>query len=317
LSAQRFPGTDPPAKFPSTIEPGRRHWAFLDFDEQEIFARVAGGVRRVPFVTSVYRRALWYKLINEQGRSLRRFGRFVEVSIGDNGILLDLSQMHDFVMFYDIARGKGYEDGTLGLLERTLKSGDTFVDVGANNGYFSIAALPHVGESGKVISFEPSPSAFLRLTANWNKTGRPANWIIKQLALGEVSGRARLFRSPQEDGQDSLVRAQLTSVEVEVRQLDDELINTCPKLIKVDTEGSEESVLNGTQNTLRNCLQTSLIIEWNRFSRVEFWNRLWSKFDISRIPVHSGKPLRRLMPSAPPQGLCNVLCSPRFKEGRL
>src|SRR5262249_21386484 len=47
-----------------------------------------------------------------------------------------------------------------------LRAGDTFWDIGANIGWFSLLASKIVGSDGKVFSFEPSPDVFNLLSAN-------------------------------------------------------------------------------------------------------------------------------------------------------
>ncbi|MEZ5460909.1 FkbM family methyltransferase [Dokdonella sp.] len=54
-----------------------------------------------------------------------------------------------------IAKGISYEPHVTALLKRELKSGNTFLDVGANIGYFTMLATHLVGASGKVIAIEP------------------------------------------------------------------------------------------------------------------------------------------------------------------
>lgn len=54
-----------------------------------------------------------------------------------------------------IAKGGAYEPHVSALLRRELARGDTFLDVGANIGYFSMLAAHLVGPVGKVIAVEP------------------------------------------------------------------------------------------------------------------------------------------------------------------
>ena len=48
-----------------------------------------------------------------------------------------------------------YEPGTRHILQKYLSVGSTFIDLGANEGYFSIIASQIVGHSGEVIAIEP------------------------------------------------------------------------------------------------------------------------------------------------------------------
>ena len=59
-----------------------------------------------------------------------------------------------------------YEPQETQLASRLLRAGDVFVDVGANWGYFTLAAAHWVGAGGRVIAFEPEPRLFALLTSN-------------------------------------------------------------------------------------------------------------------------------------------------------
>jgi FkbM family methyltransferase len=59
-----------------------------------------------------------------------------------------------------------YEPQETALMHRLLKPGMTFVDVGANWGYFTLAAAHRVGASGRIVSVEADPRACDTLRAN-------------------------------------------------------------------------------------------------------------------------------------------------------
>lgn len=50
-----------------------------------------------------------------------------------------------------------YELPIQNAIARELSEGDTFFDIGANAGFFSLVAAKRVGHRGKVFSFEPLP----------------------------------------------------------------------------------------------------------------------------------------------------------------
>jgi hypothetical protein len=52
------------------------------------------------------------------------------------------------------------------FLNDFLRSGDIFVDIGANIGLFTLIASLRVGHNGKVYSFEPCLNTFRRLVRN-------------------------------------------------------------------------------------------------------------------------------------------------------
>jgi FkbM family methyltransferase len=59
-----------------------------------------------------------------------------------------------------------YEPQETVLVQHLVKPGGTFVDVGANWGYFTLVAADLVGRTGRVISFEPHPELAASLQAN-------------------------------------------------------------------------------------------------------------------------------------------------------
>ena len=54
-----------------------------------------------------------------------------------------------------LARNGIYEPELLATVKTRLGPGDTVVDVGANEGYFSVVASRRVGSTGRVIAIEP------------------------------------------------------------------------------------------------------------------------------------------------------------------
>ena len=59
-----------------------------------------------------------------------------------------------------------WEPHETSLILELLQPGDTFLDVGANIGYFSILAAAAVGDAGHVIAYEPDPENYRLLQTN-------------------------------------------------------------------------------------------------------------------------------------------------------
>lgn len=55
---------------------------------------------------------------------------------------------------------RNWDVPTTQLLERVLRPGDSFLDIGANIGYFTIFGAALVGFNGRVHAFEPNPRTF-------------------------------------------------------------------------------------------------------------------------------------------------------------
>ena len=151
-----------------------------------------------------------------------------------------------------------YEPDEVAVLERYLKPGDVFVDVGANIGYLTAVGASLVGTTGEVHSFEPVPAYFARLEALC--AANPSYAIrANAIALGESAGTAEIAQSaPGNIGWNSMVPGMLTGEgharhTVSVMRLDDYLAErgiARVALIKVDAEGFELPVLRGASGFL-------------------------------------------------------------------
>ena len=91
----------------------------------------------------------------------------------DLGGLLFRCDLRDHIM-REVCFTGGYEPQETALLKMMLRPGMTFVDVGANWGYFSLAAAHLVGLAGRVVSVEADPRACRTLRANFARNGLDA-----------------------------------------------------------------------------------------------------------------------------------------------
>src|SRR5581483_3952589 len=85
--------------------------------------------------------------------------------------------------FYDL-------EGQL-MLQRALRQGDRFIDVGANIGMMTLIAASCVGASGSIESFEPNPVAFGRLKEHV-EVNHLSNVKVHQAALADAPGTLEL-----------------------------------------------------------------------------------------------------------------------------
>jgi FkbM family methyltransferase len=148
-----------------------------------------------------------------------------------------------------------YEPQETQLASRLLGPGDLFVDVGANWGYFSLAAAHWVGPGGTVIAFEPEPRLFTlladNLAANRLTSVRPA-----QTAIGAGPGRMAFSAFRVESGNwgqsRSCAEGDRIDFECDTAALDDILPAEASRvqLVKIDVEGAEAEVLAGMRRGL-------------------------------------------------------------------
>jgi len=136
-----------------------------------------------------------------------------------------------------------------------LPEGGTFVDVGANVGFWSIPAAHRIGSAGRVIAFEPNPWAagLLRRNVAANAGTPLASIEVFETALGREPGSAELFSDDMKAGSS---RATLhpgavptkapVHITVPVSKLDG-LIQGPVDVLKIDVEGHEAGVLAGAR----------------------------------------------------------------------
>src|SRR5690606_7564577 len=91
-----------------------------------------------------------------------------------------------------------YEVDEIKILKEHLTEGDTFVDVGANVGYYSAIALSLVGECGCVISVEPTPELVGKLRKSFHNFQDRV--IVVDTALGNAKGEIQLLLPPRDYG---------------------------------------------------------------------------------------------------------------------
>src|SRR5215472_10419572 len=177
------------------------------------------------------------------------FYRGAEVkSVAVNGLgeLQFALHARDDIWVSDVLRkGQVIEWHVYLLLREFLRSGNCFLDIGANIGWFSVIGSRLVGDQGRVIAVEPDPYN-LRLLKRSLRLNGCANVDVFPLALGDRPGRATLYRSPDNQGDHQLAvysdRPDYVRVRVAVV---DELLRGWPEqfdFIKIDTQGSEAAI---------------------------------------------------------------------------
>lgn len=152
-----------------------------------------------------------------------------------------------------------WEPNLTEFLRKRLCVGDTFVDVGANIGYFALLASRLVGTEGKVIAIEASPSIFARLLDNLQRNKTTTNVHPINVAVSNRNGTVNIYQSSSSEfniGMTSIVESEGALIECEVpsRPLDSlltpkDLANA--RVVKIDVEGAEWLVINGMLNILR------------------------------------------------------------------
>jgi len=142
-----------------------------------------------------------------------------------------------------------------------LRPGDTFVDVGANAGLYSLWALDLGAE---VIAIEPDHAMAQQLRVNLRLNGYKAE--VFEIAASSTTGRMG-FGGPDLLRQHLVLASNSNLNTVEVRRLDDVLGNRKIRGMKIDVEGAERLVLQGSSRLLSEGRIEVIQLEWNECSQ--------------------------------------------------
>lgn len=151
--------------------------------------------------------------------------------------------------------GAGEKDALEKLLSK-LKEGDVVYDIGAHVGLYSIFIAKVVGKNGKVYSFEPEKQNNIHIRENI-KINNLNNIEVINRALSDHSGDGKLFMG-EETSNSSLNNPADSQAKYEIVKIviGDEIVSEnnfpIPKLVKIDVEGHEFSIIKGLGKTLSN-----------------------------------------------------------------
>ena len=152
-----------------------------------------------------------------------------------------------------------FDEIVTGMVLRTVRQGDVVLDIGAHFGYFTLLFAHLAGESGRVVSFEPTPSTFsvlqrntvtLRNVTALNLAAGCQNGCLKISDFGltysawnSLSGSSRM---------PGVLKQPKARVDVGVVRLDEWCIRESiqPSVIKIDAENFEAEVIGGLAKTL-------------------------------------------------------------------
>ena len=161
------------------------------------------------------------------------------------------------------------------VMRHFVKKGDTFFDIGAHFGFYTLLLAELAGERGKVFAFEPNTE----LLPSLRKTVQPlANVELCEIALSDRDGKVNLF-VPEDASMASLANwtngnaGDVHEISCQMSCLDD-LVEAgklpVPQFIKCDVEGAELSVFKGGINMLNRTDAPIILFEINALAAKSF-----------------------------------------------
>ena len=188
-----------------------------------------------------------HRLMSDAIRALQLDGT-AAVRLGKSTVHLDLRDPRMFWVLEEI----GEFTPEARLLEHLLAPGDTFLDLGANHGSFSLLAAQLVGSSGRVIAFEPQPRVAELLRRSFRDSGFSYARVVEVACSDSArhvdffvprrgSGSAGMFSRFSASGAHDVhrVRAERVDHLIDLSGLPGRI------LLKVDVEGGELAALRG------------------------------------------------------------------------
>jgi len=207
------------------------------------------------------------------------------------------------------------------VIRRLVDPGGTFVDVGANWGYFTLMMAEHVGSMGRVVAVEADPRIYAILERNAALNDLPQVRVVHAAAAAE-SGLLSLIGFDEHEDNWGTSRVAggsgpaSASYEVPARGLDELLDESgldAVDLIKIDIEGAEALALAGMSAGLRRGRYRCLLLELHPVQLAEHgtnpaviiegllemgyrgWVIAYSAADVRRAAYAHGQPVDSLV----------------------
>lgn len=196
--------------------------------------------------------------------------QLIKASFGNNKLLLKYRNFDIYLgvnnsIQSNIIFNNYNEEFILGIIEKYIKLNYSFVDIGANIGVHTLTAAS-INSKAEIFSFEPEPENYLELIRNI-QVNNFNNITPFKVALGnQVTNTLLNVNDGWNKGKHSLknhIANVKRQVNVPVLKLDlfqESLLNKS-LLLKIDVEGFEKEVLEGSQNVLTTTQNIVLIIE--------------------------------------------------------
>jgi FkbM family methyltransferase len=172
----------------------------------------------------------------------------------------------------------GWEDGTTALLDRFLRPGMGWVDIGANCGYFTVIGHKLVragGAAGRTTAFEVSPDNFRLCVDNLALTWISDGSRVERMAVFSEDRQSLSFQMFRKHSTNSglsgvsneygdYIGERPETVSVPAVTLDSYFATRpAPDFMKIDIEGGEWHALAGGRRMIAEKPDLKILIEWS------------------------------------------------------
>jgi FkbM family methyltransferase len=131
----------------------------------------------------------------------------------------------------------------------SFNKGDVFFDIGAHFGYFSAIAASINGDSGQIFAFEPRPMN-IKFFNRHMRANKFNNVKLFKAAIGGTEGEVKFETSHGSATGRVSENGDLVVKQLCIDKMVKEGILPSPSFIKIDVEGGEIEVLEGTKNVI-------------------------------------------------------------------
>ena len=155
-----------------------------------------------------------------------------------------------------LCNGEIWELWNYRLLNQYIVPGSTVIDVGAHIGTHTIVMSHKVGANGRVYAFEPQRKIFREFVYNL-RLNQIENAVSLRYAIGSEAGIVEMNPAwSKNEGGTAIGKG---GDKAELRTIDSFCFSNV-SLIKIDVEGHEDHVLDGSRKTIR-AFQPVIMIE--------------------------------------------------------
>ena len=177
-----------------------------------------------------------------------RTAGMVRACVNGLEMTLSLSELTEAALFF---YPQLYNRREIAFLKSVLRPGDTFVDVGANIGFFSLTLASQVGPLGSVIGIDADEYSCTRLELAAKENGIQ-NLRVALVAVGDREGRAELVIQGSGNRGNSSVRVMEGAEATQgngircatLPTILEEFGATRVRAMKIDVEGAELNALD-------------------------------------------------------------------------